>query len=300
MTLLQGTILGAALHVLAVGLPMAADATHLSKASEETAAEARQRLALADKQRALVEEISEIACLVALDVETTDNIALITKLRDRIDLVLAALRNGDPALGIAGEEHYSKVIRALDRSETAWAPYRDAVNSLIDTGAVDPSVKPILFEGDYSVIEELSLLISAIESAYANPSELMMANAVMIDLIGRQELTTQAIGKDVCLMVLGWEVDLHREALEENLQILDATHQALINGMPAMGIKPAPTPEIRAALDAFSSAWAPQRAFAEKVLAGEVVEPGDVHAFLKKNIALLSSLDEILDLYADL
>lgn len=296
-TFIQHVLSAVVVGCTIVAVPAAASATHLEAATEETAKEARQRLVLADKQRVLVEEMAELSCLIALNVDNGTTVAKLAALRDQFETVMAALRGGDPALGISGEEHYSKVIRALDKAQAAWAPYNAAVDAVIAAKTVPSEHKPMLFEGDYPVLDALSVLVSTIESAYANPSEMQMADAVLIDLVGRQEAMTQAIGKDVCLLVLGWEADLHRETLVSGLSIFDATHNALRNGLPAMGIKPAPTPEIAAALDAFAERWAPQRNFAERVLGGEKVEGYEVRDFLQENLRLLQDMDAILELY---
>ncbi|MEM8788686.1 MAG: type IV pili methyl-accepting chemotaxis transducer N-terminal domain-containing protein [Pseudomonadota bacterium] len=258
---------------------------------------AKHRLSLAEKQRALVEEISEAACMVAKDIETQAHLALIDKLRGRYLRVHAGLRQGDTELDLHGEETASKVLRAMDRVESVWQPHGAAVDRVVATGAVSDGDATQLFDDDAIMLEALAGLIGAVEGAYANPADMLLANAVTIDLAARQEMLITAIGKDVCLLVLGWEVDKHRVSLEQELALFQASHQALYAGMPAMGIAAAPTPQIKAGWEDFMGKWSRLRPVIDAALGGERVDDATLADFNRRNIALLEDLDAILELY---
>ena len=297
MSSFQRSIVVSTLLIAGSAWPVSSEANHLAAPTDESRLEARHRLALAEEQRALVEEISEAACVVALGIDVEKHVGLVEKTRDRFDQVNVALRTGDPQLGLAGEEHYSKVIRALDAVDEAWANFRPAVDAVVTSGAVPQSAKETLFEGDISVLSALSELVSRIESAYADPAAVTIAAALTVDIAARQEMITQAIGKDVCLLVLGWNVEKHGKTLAEWISLIGASHWALKNGAPAMGIAPAPTPEIESALEAFWGRWAPQQDLAERVLAGETIDPKLLQDFFKTNVSLLGDLGKIVKLY---
>lgn len=276
---------------------VAAEANHLRPPSEEAARDARHRIALADEKRALTEEISEVACLIALGVGRETYGPLIHKLTDEFEAIGGALRYGDEALGVTGEEHSSKVLRALMSIDALWPAFREAAETVVATGVVDEATGEALFEADAALLDEIALLIVGIETAYANPNEMMLGDAMTIDIAGRQEMLTQAIGKDVCLVKLDWRRAKHQESLARSLQIFEASHDALTNGMPAAGVKPAPTPEIREALDAVMAKWKTQRPVIDAALAGEVADEATLKAFIDANISLLDDLRAVVALY---
>lgn len=274
-----------------------AEAAHLRPRTDESALEAKHRLALAEAQRTLVEEISEASCLVAMGVDQATYGPMIETLVTRYDQVAVGLRVGDPSLGITGEEDASKVIRALDSSDAVWAPFKAAASKLVSTGEAPDDLAETLFEGDKIILEELSKLIVAVETAYSHPAEMMLGQAITLDIAARQQVLTQAIGKDMCLLVLGWRVEEHRKSLETSLSTFMNAHEALLNGMPAAGLKPAPTPEIRAALEGFMAEWSKLRPAVDAAIAGEALSRDDLSAFIKQNIALLKDLEAIVLLY---
>lgn len=287
-----------ALSVDAFAFSAMAEATHLRPATAETAADSRQRLALAEEQKTIVEEISEMSCLVAMDVGRAKYAAMIDELAVRFDGVANALRVGDEAFGVTGEEHASRVIKALNATDELWGPFKAAAAKMKQNpdGAGD-DLKELLFEGDVALLDVLSDLVVAVETAYANPADLLLGDAVTIDIATRQEVLTQTVGKDMCLVALGWRADKHRETLGEAVQTFEATQTALIDGMPAVGLKPAPTPEIKAALEGVSASWAALRPEIDATVGGGALEPAALGAFIERNLALLKEIEAAVALY---
>ncbi|MEM1383396.1 MAG: type IV pili methyl-accepting chemotaxis transducer N-terminal domain-containing protein [Pseudomonadota bacterium] len=259
--------------------------------------EARHRVALAEQQGALVERVSRAACMVRAGVAAEENSAEIGQVLQSFDAVMAGLRNGDAALKLAKAESNSKVLKALDEVERSWQPFRAAADKVAVSGSVPEGSGELLFEDDKKILGELSKLVAAVESAHAIPADMLLVNAVLIDLAARQEVLTQSVGKNLCLLRIDWRAEEHRAEIVAEMAQIDATQQALLNGVPTMGIKPAPTPAIKLALEEFGVVWSEMRTVVDQAVAGQPVSDEALDAFERKNLSVLKDLEDLVTLY---
>ncbi|MEM7523865.1 MAG: hypothetical protein AAF360_08955 [Pseudomonadota bacterium] len=290
-------ILFCALLTTKVGYASAAEAKHLEPPSETSAAEAKHRIALADQQMALIEEMSEAACMAASGLEVADHIALIKKVRARYEQVRAGLLTGDPEIGLTGEEHASRVLKAMARADKRWLVFADALDNISENGALADDYATVLFDDDVLLLKDLKRVLTEVEAAHTNPAEVLYANAFLIELAARQEVLIEAIAKDVCLVNFGWKVEKHLESLQVSLTQFDTTNSALINGMPAVGVKPAPTPEIKAALDAIVVKWAGLKPLVDATQAGEKIGDEAMLMFDRTCLELLHDFELVVKMY---
>ena len=100
-----------------------------------------------------------------------------------------------------------------------------------------------------------SILQSDISGRYANPYEMTAADAMMVDIAGRQLMLTQKMAKDSCEVWTGYNAEAAREDLRATMQTCEVSLNALRDGMPSAGLQPAPTEKIRDDLDILLRRW---------------------------------------------
>ena len=149
--------------------------------------------------------------------------------------------------------------------------------------ATDTEALKLIKAENEAILAKASILTSELAGEYSNPAELIQVDVMLLDFAGRQAMLTQKIGKIACEIWAGNDGDNRIELLSKTMQTYDLTTMALLDGMPAAGIKAAPTPEIRAALERAQASW--------RVIQGEL------NALLEKRDL---GMDEKTQLYADL
>ena len=273
---------------------------HPAVAELESKHDIFHRIGLAETQLALVEEMSEAACMVAKGIEVEEHLEYIRKFRDRYLQVHKGLLEGDESLGLMHPEEKAKVIKAFWKVEKHWnEDYAPAINHVLETGELDDNDAYELFDHDKALIEALSIMVTEVEAEYANPFEVKMDEALTMEILARQEFLLEAVAKDVCVVSLGYHSDLHRKSLQEELQVFEASHDALVNGLPG-AILPAPTEEIRDGLERFGDHWKDAKPYIDKTLGGSRLEDQEMIDFEHLVADLLHELEEIVVLYENL
>ncbi|MEO1641180.1 MAG: type IV pili methyl-accepting chemotaxis transducer N-terminal domain-containing protein [Pseudomonadota bacterium] len=126
---------------------------------------------------------------------------------------------------------------------------------------------------DQSVTDQAHFLATEISSQYALRTQIVDADVFLMDLVGRQNMLIHKIAKETCLIVADLNADAARAALAETTQVFDASLSALQNGMPTMGVRRPPTPQIAAQMDALVAEWTAVRTRLQDIAAGA---PADV------------------------
>lgn len=236
--------------------------------------------------------------MVALGIETERHLEFIALLKDHYLRVQVGLLDGDPELGLHHPKERSRIMKSVWDAEKHWdADYGPPIEHVIATKTLSEKDAYELFDHDEAMIHSLHVMVSEVVDFYANPNEMLMSDAMTLEILARQEFMAAAIGKEVCLLHLGYHSDLHREKLVEELAAFEASHFALVDGIPGMGLKPAPTPEIRTQLGVFKSHWDDLMPDINNALTGEMMSKDDLLVFSDAVIDLLYELDHVIELY---
>ncbi len=231
---------------------------------------AAERVEAAALLRVLSQETASAACHMAHDINPEESRSLMVEAKGKFDLYLDALQYGNPTMNIIGKEQNRKTILQIENLREAWAPVVKAAATLIDDPKNEAALKLIKAENE-SVLEDASRLTTKIAGEYSNPAELMQADVMLLDFTARQAMLTQKMAKIACEIWVGNRDADRIELLQSTMQIYDLTLGALLNGMPAAGIQPAPTPEIASRLEKATQDWKVIESELEFVLANEVV-----------------------------
>ena len=237
-----------------------------------------ERIEAGDLLRVYSQQVAAAACFYYNDVDRDLSVSLLNEARSGFDVHMAALRNGDENLGIIGGEERRKTLVKIDDVQAVWEDMAQAVDALLvasdDTAAVEviKNLNMVLFEKTDTLLAEL-------EGQYSNPVEIVQADVLTLEIVGRQAMMTQKIAKNVCKVWSGRDTPEVREQLTSALGIYELSLSALINGMPEVGLRPAPTEEIAAGLSDVLSDWTEVRPTVDTILAGSTSQEDLAYLF---------------------
>ncbi len=256
-----------------------------------------ERIESAEALRTYTQAVAAAACFLHNDVATERSAALMVNARAGFDRHLDALLNGNPDMGIIGGEERRKTIVKLEDIRDEWAIFAGSVDTLLakpDDKAAITSIKA----GNMPLFEKTDILVSEIEGQYSNPAELIQADAILLEIVGRQAMLTQKIAKNACKIWSGNDTQEVRDALSGSMQIYEASLGALLNGLPEMGIRPAPTPEIRESLTQLQKDWADVRWKFDAILEGQSMDASKQAALFEHMTEEMELLEKITHKYA--
>ncbi|TYO91653.1 type IV pili methyl-accepting chemotaxis transducer N-terminal domain-containing protein [Oceanicella actignis] len=275
------TLAGAALLAPARGGAAAADP-------------ALARIRLAGKLRALAPRLPAAACMARLSGADAPALA---HMRDCWAAFLGAarrLRDGDESLGFAAEKDF-RARQALATAEAVGRVGGEAAELAAETGALTGEAFDAVLRNAESFEAHAAAAFAAIRDAHGAAARSVGA-AVRMDVVTRQSLLVERIAREAALAAL--ELRQAQEAargIDQDAQLFAASHAALREGAPMLGI--APPPEgARAALARAEELWPDFEAAARALAASGAGADGLSAA----RDALAAALDAAADRYAGL
>ncbi|KJZ21132.1 type IV pili methyl-accepting chemotaxis transducer N-terminal domain-containing protein [Loktanella sp. S4079] len=259
---------------------------------------AANRVIAADLLRTLSQEIPAATCYLYYGVDVDEARELLETSISKFDKALLALLNGDESMGIIGAEPLPRVVREIEELMATWSPIHDAAEAVL----ADPSntdAVTLIFDSADVMLDKTYHLLSEIEAEYSNPVELLQSDMLLLEVSGRLAMMTQRMAYEACRI---WSGDGTPELVADLVKTIghfEAGMDALSNGLPELGIKPAPTPEIAAVLELISSDWSDIRGYLDSVIAGEELSV-EVRESLYHLLAVkLHKVEELETLYQD-
>lgn len=254
------------------------------------------RIESAEYLRTYSQEVAAAACFYYNDIDAVLSRELLIEARNGFDMRMDALLNGSETLGIVGGEQRRKTIAKIEDVGATWAEMAGAVDALVanpqDTDAVN-----VIKAKNLELLEKTEVLVVQVEGQYANPAELMQVDALKLEIVGRAAMMTQKIAKDACKIFTGNDSASVKENLGVSMNNYEASIDALLNGMPQLGLQPAPTPAIAAQLESIQSDWEEVRPILEIALrGGEITRDKQVFLF-KHMVEEMVRLSELTDSY---
>lgn len=259
---------------------------------------AAYRIRAADRLRTLSQEVSAATCFVFNDVLFEDHHAELAHSIDEFDTLLAALLNGDTAFNILGPETQPKTIQEINQIMAEWAPLRDAAEKLLD----DPrnaDAAYAIYDQSSHLLATTSHLLSELEEEYSHPTEVLMADVLLLEFAGRQAMITQKIAYETCLVWSGFGGQEQIDDLKKISTQFDLIARALHDGMPSIGIAAAPTDEIRIALEEVIANWDEVLEHLNHVTAGGEISVTEVEWIGAAMTEKMIRMERIVEMYAD-
>ncbi len=212
--------------------------------------------------------------------------------------IINALTNGDEELGVIGEEKRARTLTAINDLNQKWAPLRDvAVNTVANAGNQEQIAS--LASQSNAILEAAFVLQGEVSGQYADPVSLSQADAVLIEIAGRQRLFAERMSKDLCLISSDVVAETASEELTTTIDIFDLSLNGLQKGVPEMGVSGPPTPEIEEGLANVAAKWAALMPVLKSVATGESLDMGARAAAYTDLLVLERDLDEIVHQYSE-
>ena len=245
---LKGTLLSTALALVtafAFSGPAAAQVFDGSKA----------RVNLANKLRTLTQQVGSASCRINAGIGVEMAQAELAKAQSEFNTILNGLENGSMALGIPSPERYGVVKRSLATVKETWSPMNQAASSLVGGGGSTGAPAQLIADANLPLLEATKILASDVSGKYSNPNELTQADAMALNIAGRQLMLSQRITKEVCGIVSGASVLGTADDLGATLDMYDISLRALRQGMVEAGVNPPPTEAVSRELDIIDGEW---------------------------------------------
>ncbi len=259
---------------------------------------ASERIDVAGKLRMLSQRIPATACFAHIGIQTEVSKATLASSAAEFSGILEALQVGAPEIGIPSKEEDFTVLRALKNVHSVWQPLQKNIKNVIDLGGYEWSVAYVANQS-VPLLDESIWLSSVLIGEYSEPAVLLQADALTIDIAGRQRTLSQRIAKSACLYSTGLETVYAGDELTEAVQHYDASLRALRFGMPEAGIQATKDPAINDKLDVIMTKWEGVKPILEAVVTGKSITDADREEVYNVMNKLTESMDVIVLRYND-
>lgn len=214
---------------------------------------ANARLAFADKLSMYSNRIVSSACAFTLSEAPYESRGFLSVASREINRILAALENGDRALGIPSAEEDARILELLDDIHAQWDPAFAMGAAILEGGASESDVAALTARGE--AITEMSFrLVTAISNQYTDAETLRLSDAIRLQIAGRQRMLSQKMSLEACTIQKANDADA-RLALTKTIQMFELSALALRKGMPAVGLIPTADAGLLGHLDNVDRLW---------------------------------------------
>lgn len=286
--------------------PIAALTLASAAEAQETSAKARyakeigasERINYSGKLRMLSQRVVATSCNAAAGIAPGKSEKALHDATAEFNKIIKALEFGDPDLGIKGEEKRKKTIRRIGMLNELWGPM------VVELGAVEhheasQELIPTIADESGPLLDMAKLLVSDLSAQYSDPHSLVQANAMLVDISGRQRMLAQRMSKNVCLLASGVNIETAKPELEKTAQIFETSLNALQSGMQSVGINPPPNAAIADGLAVVAQDWNTLKPFVNAALAGEPLSDADREmVFLGMN-QMTGNMNKVVGMYSD-
>ncbi|MEL6683190.1 MAG: type IV pili methyl-accepting chemotaxis transducer N-terminal domain-containing protein [Pseudomonadota bacterium] len=285
-------------HTLVVYGQTTLDEAEPENINFEIESDGADRILLAGKLRTLTQQVAASSCAATSGVDVEEAHDVLVQATADFDRYVAALRDGDEGLHILGPEEDARIVRDLDHVLAEWSAIHGAVDKVIANGS-DVESAHIIDDHNLKLLELATVLSSDIVGRYSHPYEMTSADAMMIEIAGRQLMLTQRMAKDACEVWTGYHADTAKEDLAATMQIFETSLTALRYGMPEAGLSAAPNDVIRTDLDILLERWEVIKVNQQTLVdGGELTEDQKYEIFHDLQVEL-ADLEHLLEDYRD-
>lgn len=226
-----------------------------------------ERVNLSGQLGTLSERITAAACNLSAGVATTESQAVLQISTHHFSRIKGALLDGNRGFGILGEETRPRTLQAIDDLNAEWEPLQELANST-QAATNNVALVGILADKSEPLQKEAQILQSEITGQYADPVALLHADAMLLEIAGRQRMLANRVSKDVCLIASDVRDTEALEELRNTVQLFEASLNALQFGLESVGIRPPPNGNIEAGLQVVADQWNTVRPILDATLAG--------------------------------
>lgn len=256
------------------------------------------RINLSGKLRMLSQRIPAAACNLNAGIMPEQSAKILAATASEFGKIIKGLEFGDPSLGIIGEESRRKTLAAIAEVKINWEPVGAAADLILDEGSTG-SLTQQLADQNGPLLAAAKILVSELTGQYSDPAALLQADAIRIDIAGRQRMLSQRISKDACMMLSGINAEASQESLTKAVSMFDISLTALMEGMPAAGIKASTEPQIVDGLAVVKEHWVKLQPALAALSAGGTLDAKARAAVFEELNVLLVDMNKVVGMYAE-
>ncbi|NNE87747.1 MAG: hypothetical protein HKN27_06690 [Silicimonas sp.] len=282
---------------IAMSTEVSAEQTKIQRYAQEIGAS--ERVNYSGKLRMLSQKIVASSCNFAAGIDAEISSKAMQATKAEFELVADALEHGNPDLGIFGEEKRKKTRASITRLRDQWAPVVADLNGITnDPKAANQAVASLAVNSEL-LLDNAKLLVSDLLAQYSDPSIMTQADAIRIDISGRQRMLTQRMSKNVCLLASGVGGDTATAELAATAEMFETSLLALRGGFMEAGINPPPNENIAKHLQIVAEDWEALKPAVQAVLSGTDLSPTDRAVVFHGMNEMTADMNTVVGLYVE-
>lgn len=283
--------------MLAVAAVTASFLATTSISSAEGFDGSKARVTLASELRMLTQKIGSASCRVNAGIGAETAALELDEARTAFNTIMNGLENGSMALGIPSAEKNRVVLKSLKAVQDAWAPIDQAAETLASNAPGKSQAAQVIAGSNAQLLDATMILSSDITGRYSNPNELTQADAMALNIAGRQPMLGHQIAKEVCGIVAGTQPAGAADALGQSVDMYSVSLSALRDGMLEAGVNPPPNDVIRAELASVSETWQQSKPILDAIRGGMAPSAENVEALAQVSNGLMTDMNNVVTLY---
>ena len=255
---------------------------------------------LSGKQRMLTQKMSKEVTLIALNINTQENLKNLEATSSLFNKTLTGLRNGDTSLKLPATSS-DRVLRQLDRVDKLWAEFYPIIQKITANGVVSADELSLIAANNLPLLKQMNKTVGAYESEAANGGlKAAPGLAATINLSGKQRMLTQKMSKEFFLVAAGHEVADNRLNLLETFTLFERTLTGLKVGDDTLGLPPTNDAAILSQLDVVSSLWVEVKPMFVSAAQGNSISDDYKSKVAGLNLPLLKEMNKAVGMYESL
>lgn len=259
---------------------------------------ASQRIDFSGKLRMLSQRIVAAGCNYAAGIDTTRSGAVLDATATEFQKIVDALEFGDPDLGIIGAEERRRTQVGISKLRELWNPTYVTAQQIVDGDKTSETVATLAAQSA-PLLEMAKLLVTEISGQYSDPTALLQADALIIDIAGRQRMLAQRISKNVCLASMEINTETAVNELTTASHLFETSLMALRHGMEAAGVKAPPNEEIAVGLDVVIEDWDGIKPIVEQVIAGNDIDGEQREIMFNGSLMMTGDMNKVVGMYSE-
>lgn len=257
----------------------------------------KARVTLASELRMLTQKIGSASCRLNAGIGADMAAKELDEARQAFNTIMNGLENGSMALGIPTAETNRTVLKSLNAVQEAWKPIDDAAATLASNSAGKARAAEIIASSNMQLLDATMILSSDVTGRYSNPNELTQADAMALNIAGRQPMLGHQIAKEVCGIVAGTTGSGAAEALGQSVDMYSISLNALRDGMLEAGVNPPPNDVIREELASVNETWRESKPVLDAIRGGMQPTAENVAALAQVSAGLMTDMSNVVTLY---
>ena len=256
----------------------------------------KARVNLAGKLRTLTQAVASASCRLDSGIEPEAARSELVEAKNEFNVILAGLTDGSSALGIPSAEKYSVVKKSIGAVRDLWQPVDKAASAMV-TGQDSGDGARLIASSNGDLLQATMILASDMTGKYSNPNELTQADAMALNIAGRQLMLAHQMSKEVC-GIMANAADMGTvEGLGSTLDTYTVSLNALSNGMVDAGINPPPTEAVAKELAAVNATWTETLGALNAIRGGFAPSSENVANLAVTSADLTTRMDNVVTLY---